>query len=196
MRPLTNRRYSRLDVLCAAGVVLIASLTFVSVCRAKSHQLVQLVRRTHELSAQVADLRVLRETLEQAQEQLEKVNAQLMMLHKRIPDDLDADGFLKYLNEVAARNGVMIVSVRPGEFSQQGSYREALVAIDATARFGNLYLFIGALRDMPRLVTIEDIDLRAEADGLCRASLDLRIYAYKETDDVAQSWQEQEHSAA
>jgi Tfp pilus assembly protein PilO len=196
MRPITTIKFSRLDALCAVGVVLIASLTFVSVCRAKSHQLVQLVRRTHELSAQVADIHKLRHTLEQAEERLDTLNAELAALHKRIPDDLDADGFLQDLTELAARNGVVIVRVRPGEFTERGLYREAPVAVDATARFANLYSFIGALRDMPRLATIDDIDVRSEDDGVCRASFSLRIYAYRETDDVEESRQKKGHSSA
>jgi|GEM_PF-2820705 len=196
MRPMRTTKFSRFDALCAVGVVLIASLFFVSVCRAKSHQLLQLVRRTHELSAEVADIHKLRQTLEQAEEQLDALNAELIMLHRRIPDNLDTDGFLKELNGLAARNGVVIVRVRPGEFSERGSYREAPVAVDATGCFANLYSFIGALRDMPRLATIEDIDVRAKDDGVCRASFSLRIYAYKETDNVKQGRQEEEHSSA
>jgi len=196
MRPATTIKFSRFDALCAVAVVLIASLTFVSVCRSKSHQLMQLVRRTHELSAQVADIYKLRQTLKQGEERLDTLNTQLIMLHRRIPDDLDTDGFLKDLNELAARNGVVIVRVQPGEFSDRGSYREAPVAVEATARFANLYSFVGALRDMPRLATIEDIDVRAKDSGVCRASFSLRIYAYKETDDVEQNRQEEEHSSA
>ena len=196
MRPITISKFSRFDALCAAGVVLIASLTFVSVCRAKSQQLVGLVRRTHELSAQVADIHAVRSALEEAEERLENVRAGLAHLHRRIPDDLDTEGFLKDLNDVAAHNRVLIVRVRPGEFSEQGSYRDAPVAVDATARFSDFYSFIDALRDMPRLATVEDIDVRADTDRLCDVSLSLRIYAYKETDDDTQEQEEEKPGSA
>jgi Tfp pilus assembly protein PilO len=195
MRPITISKFSRFDALCAVAVVLAVSLTFVSVCRAKSRQLLLLVRRTHELSAQVADMHIIRAELEEAEQRLENVRAGLAHLHRRIPDNLDTEGFLKDLNDVAARNRVLIVRVRPGEFSERGSYREAPVAVDATARFSDFYSFINALRDMPRLATIEDIDMRADSNRLCHVSLSLRIYAYKETDDGAEEQEEKLGSA-
>ena len=196
MRPLAIRKFGRLDVLCAACVVLVGSLTFVGVCRAKSQQLVRLVLRTNELSAQVADIHEVRAALDQAQERLEDYRTGLALLHRRIPDDLDTDGFLKDLNNVAAQNKVVIVSVRPGEFSEQGSYRDAPVAVEATGRFKDFYSFINALRDMPRLATVEDIDVRADDNRLCHISLTLRIYAYKETDDDGQEEREEKRSSA
>ena len=196
MRPIKISKFSRFDALCAAGVVLIASLTFMSVCRAKSQQLVQLVRRTNELSAQVADIHDVRSALAEAELRLENVKAGLAHLHRRIPDDLDTEGFLKDLNDVAAENRVVIVRVRPGDFSKQGSYRDAPVAVDATARFSDFYSFINALRDMPRLATVEDIDMRAGSDGLCNVSLSLRIYAYRETDDDTQEEEEERPGSA
>ena len=49
---------------------------------------------------------------------------------------------------------------------------------------------------MPRLATVEDIDVRADTDRLCDVSLSLRIYAYKETDDDTQEQEEEEPSSA
>jgi len=186
MRPKATGRFGKVDAMCAAGVVLITFVTFLGVCRAQSRQLVHVVRQTHDLSAQVADVHRGRAALEQAQERLETVQAELALVHRRIPDDLDTEGFLKDLNGVAARNKVVIVKVRPGEVTERDSYCDAPVAVEATARFRDFYSFINALRDMPRLATVEDIDVRADRDGLCHVSLTLKIYSYKETDDGRQ----------
>jgi Tfp pilus assembly protein PilO len=186
MRPTATRRFGRFDALCAAAVALAAFLTFLGVCRAQSRQLMQAVIRTHDLSAQVAEIQRLRASLDTAEERLGAAKAELALVHRRIPDDLDTEGFLKDLNSVAARNKVVIVKVRPGEITEQGSYRDAPVAVEATAKFSNFYSFINALRDMPRLATVEDVDVRADDDGLCNISLTLKIYSYKETDDGQQ----------
>jgi len=186
MRPTATRKFSKLDALCAVGVALVTFLTFLGVCRAQSGQLMQAMRRTNDLSAEVAEIQKLLASLDKVQERIETARGELALVHRRIPDDLDTEGFLKDLNSVAARNKVVVVGVRPGEITEQGSYRDAPVAVEATAKFANFYSFINALRDMPRLATVEDVDVRADDDGLCRISLTLKIYAYKETDDGRQ----------
>lgn len=186
MRPTATRRFGKFDALCAAGVALVTLLMFLSVCRAQSGQLMQAVRRTNDLSAEVAEVQKLRASLDKAEERLGAARAELALVHRRIPDDLDTEGFLKDLNSVAGRNKVVIVRVKPGEITEQGSYRDAPVAVEATAKFSNFYSFINALRDMPRLATVEDVDVRADDDGLCHISLTLKIYSYKETDDGQQ----------
>jgi type IV pilus assembly protein PilO len=186
MRPAATRRFGKFDALCAAGVVLVTFLAFLGVCRAQSGQLMQAMRRTNNLSAEVAEIQKLRASLDKVQERLETTREELALVHRRIPDDLDTEGFLKDLNGVAARNKVVIVGVRPGEITEQGSYRDAPVAVEATAKFHDFYSFINALRDMPRLATVEDVTVEADDDGLCQISLTLKIYAYKETDDGSQ----------
>ena len=186
MRPTATRKFGKFDAMCAAGVALVTLLMFLSVCRAQSGQLMQAVRRTNDLSAEVAEVQKLRASLEKVQTRLETARGELALVHRRIPDDLDTEGFLKDLNSVAARNKVVIVRVRPGEITEQGSYRDAPVAVEATAKFSNFYSFISALRDMPRLATVEDVDVRADDDELCHISLMLKIYAYKEMADGPQ----------
>ena len=186
MRPETSRGFGKFDALCAAGVALVTLLTFLGVCRAQSGQLMHAVRRTNDLSAEVAEIQKLRASLEKVQERLDTAKEELALVHRRIPDDLDTEGFLKDLNSVAAQNKVVIVRVRPGEITERGSYRDAPVAVEAAAKFGDFYSFINALRDMPRLATVEDVDVQADDGGLCQILLTLKIYAYKETDDGSQ----------
>lgn len=186
MRPTAIRKFGEFDALCAAAVTLVTFVTFLGVCRAQSRQLVHVVRQTHSLSAQVADVHSMQAALEQAQERLQNMKAELALVHRRIPDDLDTEGFLKDLNGVAAQDKVVIVRVRPGEVTERGAYRDAPVAVNATSRFSDFYSFINALRDMPRLATVEDIDVRADDEGLCHISLTLKIYAYREADDGQQ----------
>ena len=186
MRPTKVRKFGGFDAICAMGLVLAALIAYAGVCRANCLQLRHLVSRTHEASAQAADLGEVRAALQQAEQRLENSRARLALLHKRIPDDLDIDGFLKELNKVATHNKVLIVRVKPGEMNERDSYREAPVAVDGTGRFRNIYSFIHALRGMPRLATIEEFDISVDADRLCRLSLMLRIYSYKELDDESQ----------
>ena len=186
MRPVNVRKFSGFDAMCVAGVVVVALLAYVGVCRASSQHLRQLVLRTNEVSAQAADLGEVRAALQKAEQRLEELRTRLTFLQQRIPDDLDMDGFLKQLNDIATRTKVLIVRVRPGEVSDRDSYREALVAVDGTGRFKELYSFINALRGMPRLTTIEEIDISVDTDRLCRVSLTLKIYAYEEINDEFQ----------
>jgi len=186
MRPVRERRFGAFDAMCAAGIVLVAFLAYVGVCRANSREFVQLAVRTNEAAAEAAQLDEVRAALETAETRTEKVKARLALLHKRIPDDLDMDGFLREINEVATQNNVLIVNVRPGEVSEQDSYRQAPVAVDATGRFKNVYTFINALRVMPRLTNIEGIKIEVDEDRLCRISLTLSIYAYRDNSDEIQ----------
>lgn len=186
MRPVTERRFGAFDAMCVAAVLLAALLTYVGVCRASSKQLLQLAVRTNKAAAEAAELGDVQAALQEAEQRTEKVKAQLALLHKRIPDDLDMDGFLREINEIATRNNVLIVKVRPGELSDRESYRQAHVAVDGSGRFRNIYAFINALRTMPRLTTIEGIDIRVEQDRSCRVSLTLSIFAYRDDTDEIQ----------
>lgn len=180
MRPQIKHRLERFDAVCIAGVLLVALLGYMSLCRAKFCQLRHFSSLTREVSVQIEEMGSMRAALERERGRLEKVKEGLALLHQRVPDDLDTDGFLRELNEIANKKNVLIVKVRPGEVIERGSVIETPVAVEATARFADFYSFVAALQEMSRLATIEEIDLRAEEDRSCRISMMLRIYAVGE----------------
>jgi len=142
-----------------------------------SREIIHLVLRTREVAEQVADIADVRATVDSGEKHIEMFRSQLALLRKRIPDDIDTDRFLKELVETAEENDVLICRVQPGEISEQGSYRDAPVVVDARAGFKDIYSFITAVRQMPRLVTIEEMSMGADEDGLAQVSFILRIYA-------------------
>jgi Tfp pilus assembly protein PilO len=148
--------------------------------------LLQLAVRTNKAAAEAAQSDEVRAALEAAEQRTDKVKARLELLQKRIPDDIDMDDFLREINEVATQNKALIVNVRPGEVRERDSYRQAPVAVDATGRFKNIYSFVNALRDMPRLTTIDGIDIAVDKERLCRTSLTMSIYAYRDNRDEIQ----------
>lgn len=162
-------------------------LAYVGLCRANSRELLQLAVRTNKAAAEAAQLNEVRAALQEAEQRTEELTARLELLHKRIPDDIDMDDFLKELNDVATQNKVIVVNVRPGEISERESYRQTPVAVEATGRFKDIYTFINALHAMSRLTDIEAIEIDVDEDRLCHISLTLNIYAYKDESNELQA---------
>ena len=183
MRPIIKKKFTAFDAACIAGILVAAIVTHSITCRTISRRIIHLVLRTREVSAQVADLDMIRATVESGEQHIEMFTSQLATLHRRIPDDLNTDRFLKELVETAERHNVLILRVNPGEVSGQGSYRDVPVVVDAQAVYKDVYSLIKAVREMPRLVTVEEIRVRSSEDALAQVTFILRIYAYKEIDD-------------
>ncbi len=183
MRPIIRKKFTAFDAVCVAGILVAAIITHSVTCRTMSRRIITLMLRTHEVSAEVADLDMIRATVESGERHIGTFTSKMAMLHTRIPDDLNTDRFLKELVETAEGHNVLILRVNPGEVSGQGSYRDIPVAVDAQADFKNVYSFIKAVREMPRLVTVEEIRMRSNENELAQVTFILRIYAYKEIDD-------------
>ena len=183
MRPRQGKRFSGFDVLCITGVAFVAVFVYMGICRAQVQELRRLEQHAVDIAAQATEITNIWAQLNEGKAQLGDLKAELDRLHRRIPDDLDTDDFLKDLNSLAGRSDVVLVRVEPGEVVERGSYREAPVAVEAQAGFRDFHTFVTALHEIPRLVRIEEIDMRVADGEAPRVSLTLRIYAFKETDN-------------
>ena len=183
MRPIITKKFTAFDAACVAGILVAAIATHSVTCRSMSRRIITMMLRTREVSAEVADLDMVRATVESGEQHIGAFTSQMTTLHTRIPDDLNTDRFLRELVETAELHDVLILRVNPGEVSGQGSYRDVPVVVDAQADFKNVYSFIKAVREMPRLVTVEEIRMSSSQDELAQVTFILRIYAYKEIGD-------------
>jgi len=193
MRPREDKTFTGFDLLCITGLGLVAVFAYMGISRAQVHELRRIEQHAVDIAAQATEISNIWAQLNEGKARMADLKAGLARLHRRIPDDLDTDEFLKDINSLAGRNDVLLVRVEPGEVVEKGSYREAPVAVEAQAGFRDFHTFVTALHEIPRLVRIEEIDIRATDGELHRVSLTLRIYAFKETDNEQQK--KEHHSA-
>lgn len=110
-------------------------------------------------------------------DELEAVERRKAELRRRITDGTREGEFLRQVSEVAAEVGLRVVSFQPGAVSKRGQYGTMQVQLVCDGRYDSICRFLAELDDLPRLTTIERMDITAPVRGdVYSIKLSLDIY--------------------
>jgi Tfp pilus assembly protein PilO len=133
-------------------------------------------RQAHKLERLSAGrLRIERQHAELTAE-LEAVQRRKAELRRRITDGAREGEFLRQISEVTTAVGLRLVSFQPGGVAQRGQYGSMRVQLACDGRFESICRFLAQLDELPRLATIERMDIASPARG--------EIYSFKLTLDI------------
>ncbi len=138
----------------------------------------------------------LRSTFEQRQQrasQLPLYKAQLAeMQHvfggllKQLPSNVEIPGLILDISEKGLSNGLELELFEPGGDQLMDFYAEKPIKIIAKGTYRELALFVSDLAGLPRIVTINDIDLKPEEkDSRLRMEATVKTYRYLDDSDTA-----------
>ena len=150
---------------CAlAGVVLlVGDLVYLSPSRERLREVeVQEV----SLQQQLAEKTLLAADLEGRTRQFQLTQEKVGGLLQQMPGESEMPGFLEDIARMALANGLVIESVAPLDKLSRPFYNEQPVHIGATGTYHDLAMFVSALGGLPRIITVHDVALRADAAGL------------------------------
>jgi len=145
----------------------------------------------HSLDAAHAEEQALRESFtakksqvfhyEAYKRRLAEVEHSLAAMLRQLPDRSQMDALLADINQVGVGRGLEFNLFRPGAETLAGFYATLPVSIKVSGSYHDIGGFVSDLAQMPRIVTLHDVVLAPEKEGLL--SMDARVQTYRYLDE-------------
>lgn len=158
---------------CLVGVA--ASVGIIYLCSSEMDKL-RLERQT--LAADFERLSEIRSAVGRGDVALADADAWLENWERLIPREMDFESFYSDLSRLSERHGIEVDRIQPSETEVRGRHLTMGISIGAESSFRTFYEFVRDIEALPRLATVEQLDIRAvDGDDRCRFELTLNIYA-------------------
>ncbi len=112
---------------------------------------------------------------------LGEVEQSLAAMLRQLPDRSQMDALLADINQVGVGRGLEFNLFRPGAETLADFYATLPVAIKVSGSYHDIGGFVSDLAQMPRIVTLHDVALAPEKEGLL--SMDARVQTYRYLDE-------------
>ena len=114
-------------------------------------------------------------TIKKGMVEIEEMLAELV---KQLPDSSEVPSLLRAITEAGARRGLEFVVFDPQEEELGDFYSTLPILMEVRGGYHQLANFISDLAQMPRIVTVEDLEITAEEQGTLTSSLVVKTYSY------------------
>lgn len=136
------------------------------------------------LQRQVAQKAGLAASLEARSQQLQAMQARFAGLMQQLPGASEVPALLEDIARLGAANGVLVDAIVVLDEQPRPLYIEQPLRLGVTGAYHDLAMFVSALGGLPRIVTVHDVALRADAAGL---RLELVAKTYRNPSSGGQS---------
>jgi type IV pilus assembly protein PilO len=132
--------------------------------------------------------------LEEYQKQLAEINRAFGMLLKQLPNASEMDSLLVDINQAGLGRGLQFELFKPGTEVLKDFYAELPITIKVTGTYHDFGAFTGDIAKLPRIVTLNNIDVTPNKDGGLRMEAVAKTFRYLDEEEVAR--QRREKAAA
>jgi len=123
-------------------------------------------QQNQQLDAQIKDKTAENDRLRQFEPKLQEVNRQMAILQQQmdiqkkiVPDDKDADQFIKLLHDTAATSGIEIRRYTSMPVGSKEFYSEVPLAIDIDGPYYSVMNFFQRVAELERIVNISNLQM-------------------------------------
>lgn len=153
-------------ILCAGALVIGGGA-----CAWQTTRVMENLRLTADLRAQVLENRDIEARLAESEKRLEEAKRQLAHLEQGLPEAAYIPSFLRDLEQLGNRSGVTVTGVRPqpnasgkdGEKSAQAPYRDLALEIRGTGPYRSLQRLLENLEQFPMIVSVKQLVLNPDS---------------------------------
>lgn len=125
--------------------------------------------------------------LEAYKRQLGEADRQFGALLKQLPNKAEMDSLLSDINQAGLGRGLHFDLFKPGSEAVKDFYAEMPIAIRIVGSYHDLGRFASDVARMPRIVTLTNLDLKSQEEGLL--VMEASAITYRYLDDEEQSQQ-------
>jgi type IV pilus assembly protein PilO len=133
--------------------------------------------------------------LEAYQKQLAEINRSFGALLKQLPNASEMESLLVDINQAGLGRGLQFELFKPGAESLKDFYAELPITIKVAGSFHDLGAFTGDIAKLPRIVTLNDIDVQVSKDGGLAMSAVAKTFRYLDEEEVARQRREKQAQA-
>jgi type IV pilus assembly protein PilO len=123
--------------------------------------------------------------LDELRRQKELVGQYVLTLEKQLPSKAEMDALLSDINQAGIGRGLQFELFRPGQTSLRDYYAELPISVRVSGRYHDLGAFAGDIANLPRIVTLNNLNLTAVRDGVLALDATARTYRYLDEEELA-----------
>lgn len=124
--------------------------------------------------------------LEEYQKQLAEINRSFGALLKQLPNASEMEALLVDINQAGLGRGLQFELFKPGTEQLRDFYAELPITIRVTGSYHDLGAFTGDIAKLPRIVTLNDVDVAGAKDGGLVMSAVAKTFRYLDETEIAQ----------
>lgn len=123
--------------------------------------------------------------LEALKKQKEQVSQYVTQLEKQLPSKAEMDALLSDINQAGLGRGLSFLLFRPGQVALKDYYAELPIQVAVTGGYHDIGAFAGDIANLPRIVTLNDLDIKTDKDGSLNMNAVAKTFRYLDPDEVA-----------
>ncbi len=123
--------------------------------------------------------------LDELRKQREQVSQYVLTLEKQLPSKSEMDALLSDINQAGVGRGLDFELFKPGQTNVKEYYAELPIAIKLAGKYHDLGAFASDIANLPRIVTLNNLNLGAGKGGALTLDATAKTYRYLDADEVA-----------
>jgi type IV pilus assembly protein PilO len=171
--------------LWAAVVVLCAAIGYFVVWSGQMQALDTLRQQEVTLKEQYRAKLQQSINLEELRRQKEQVNQYVLTLEKQLPSKAEMDALLSDINQAGIGRGLQFELFRPGQVNLREYYAELPINVRVSGRYHDLGAFAGDIANLPRIVTLNNLNIQATKDLTLSLEATAKTFRYFDEDEMA-----------
>jgi type IV pilus assembly protein PilO len=122
--------------------------------------------------------------LNSLRKQKEQVNEYVSTLEKQLPSKAEMDALLSDINQAGLGRGLQFELFKPGQVVVKDYYAELPIDIKVTGNYHDVGAFASDIANLPRIVTLNNMNLIAGKDGVLTLDTVAKTFRYLDKDEV------------
>ncbi len=165
--------------------VLVAGLGAWGLILPRVEQLESAERQEPELKRQFDNVQNKAANLGAYKAQLEEMRRSFGAMLRQLPDTTDIESLLVDLSQTSVASGLDVAFFKPESEIAKEFYAEYPIKLSVTGKYHEFGRFISGLAALPRIVTLQDIDIKAldQANPGGELKMDLTAVTYRYLDE-------------
>ena len=117
--------------------------------------------------------------------QLSEIDRQFGALLKQLPNRSEMESLLADINQAGLGRGLQFELFKPGTEVMKDFYAELPIAVRVIGNYHDLGEFVSDVAQMPRIVTLNDIAIETQKEGVLKFDATAMTYRYLDDEEVA-----------
>jgi type IV pilus assembly protein PilO len=123
--------------------------------------------------------------LEALTAQKAQVDRYVVLLEKQLPSKAEMAALLSDINQAGVGRGLQFELFKPGQVVARDYYAELPIDIKVTGSYHDIGAFAGDMANLPRIVTLNNMELVTNKDGALTLNAVAKTFRYLDQDEVA-----------
>lgn len=124
-------------------------------------------------------------SLDELRRQKEQVSQFVQTVEKQLPSRSEMDALLSDINQSGVGRGLQFELFRPGSIVVKDFYAELPITVRITGRYHDLGAFASDIANLPRIVTLNNLNLQQTKDGSLTLDATAKTFRYLDDEEVA-----------